>query len=351
MAIQLLREIHEQPLALARLLAGRRDAVREAAARIRAFCPAWVVIAARGTSDNAARYAQYVFGACNQLSVALAVPSLFTLYGAPPRLGRALTIGISQSGQSPDVVSVIEEARRQRGLTLAITNDLESPLAKAADLTLLLASGTEHAVAATKTYTNQLLMLAMLSAELSDDRQRQGELDAVPRAVDAALSATGSSGAAAMAELAMQYVNARRFLVLGRGFNYCTAFEIALKMKETSYVLAEPYSPADLLHGPVAMLDYGFPVVLVAPSGKASADVDALIDVLESRRARVIALTDREDVLARCASKIRVPEGVPEWLSPIVSVVPGQLWARSLAMAKGIDSDRPRGLSKVTLTR
>ncbi|HEY5944052.1 MAG TPA: SIS domain-containing protein [Kofleriaceae bacterium] len=348
MAIQLLREIDEQPGALARLLAQRRDAVRDVAARIRAFDPAWVVIAARGTSDNAARYAQYVLGAFNQQSVALAVPSLFTQYGAPPRLGRALTIGISQSGQSPDVVSVIEEARRQGGLTLAITNELDSPLANAADLTLLLASGTEHAIAATKTYTNQLLMLAMLSAELSDDQLRRDELDSVPHAVEAALGATD---AVTIGELAMQYANAGRFLVLGRGFNYCTAFEIALKMKETSYVLAEPYSPADLLHGPIAMVEYGFPVVVVAPSGRASADVHALIDELKSRRARVIALSDREDVLARTTSNIRLPAGVPEWLSPIVSVVPGQLWARSLAMAKGIDSDRPRGLSKVTLTR
>jgi glutamine---fructose-6-phosphate transaminase (isomerizing) len=347
-AIQLLREIDEQPGALARLLAQRRDEVREVAARIRVFDPAWVVIAARGTSDNAARYAQYVLGAFNQLSVALAVPSLFTQYGAPPRLGRALTIGISQSGQSPDVVSVIEEARRQGGLTLAITNEVESPLAKAADLTLLLASGTEHAIAATKTYTNQLLMLAMLSVELGEDPQRRDELETVPHAVEAVLGATDAE---VINQLALLFVNAGRFLVLGRGFNYCTAFEIALKMKETSYVLAEPYSPADLLHGPIAMLEYGFPVVVVAPSGKASADVHALIDLLRTRRARVIALSDREDVLARTTSHIRLPEGVPEWLSPIVSVVPGQLWARSLAMAKGIDSDRPRWLSKVTRTR
>jgi glutamine---fructose-6-phosphate transaminase (isomerizing) len=347
-AIQLLREIDEQPGALAHLLARRRDAVREAAARIRTFDPAWVVIAARGTSDNAARYAQYVFGAFNQLGVALAVPSLFTVYGAPPRLGRALTIGISQSGQSPDVVSVIEEARRQGGLTLAITNEIDSPLAKTADLTLLLESGTEHAVAATKTYTNQLLVLAMLSAELAGDRQRREELDAVPHAVEAALAETS---AAEMSGLAMHYMNAYRFLVLGRGFNYCTAFEIALKMKETSYVLAEPYSPADLLHGPIAMLEYGFPVLLVAPSGEASTDIGALMNVLDRRGARVIALSDRDDVLARTPSRIRLPAGVPEWLSPIVSVVPGQLWARSLAMARGIDADRPRGLSKVTRTR
>jgi glucosamine--fructose-6-phosphate aminotransferase (isomerizing) len=121
-------------------------------------------------------------------------------------------------------------------------------------------------------------------------------------------------------------------------------------MKETSYVLAEPYSVADLLHGPVAMIDYGFPVVLVAPTGRASDDVGVLLDLLRMRRARTIALSDRDDVLERASSGIRLPPGVPEWLSPIVSVVPGQMWARSLAIAKGLDPDQPRGLSKVTRT-
>ncbi len=346
MAFQLLREIDEQPGALARLLAMRRDPVRAAAARIRAFDPEWVVIAARGTSDNAARYAQYLFGGFNRLSVALAVPSLFTLYGTPPRLGRALTIGISQSGQSPDVVAVLEEARRQGGATLAITNDADSPLAAAADTSLLLAAGPEHSIAATKTYTNQLLLLAMLSAELAGDHERSAALETVPNAVAAALASCGG-----VDEVAMHFMNAGRFLVLGRGFNYCTAFEIALKMKETSYVLAEPYSVADLLHGPVAMIEYGFPVVLVAPSGRATDDVGSLIELLNDRGARTVALSDRDDVLARVTAGIRLPAGVPEWLSPIVSIVPGQMWARALAMAKGIDSDRPRGLQKVTRTR
>jgi len=343
---QLLQEIDEQPGALAALLAERRDQVRAAAAQIRAFDPEWVVIAARGTSDNAARYAQYLLGAHNRLGVALAVPSLFTLYGTPPRLGRALTIGISQSGQSPDVVSVLEEARRQGGATLAITNDPASPLAAAADTCLLLSAGTERSIAATKTYTNQLLLIAMLSAALEGDDERLAALETVPAAVDAALSACRG-----LDEIALHFMNAMRFVVLGRGFNYCTAFEIALKMKETSYVLAEPYSPADLLHGPVAMIEYGFPVVLVAPSGRASDDVDGVLDVLRGRGARTIAFSDRDDVLRRVTAGIQLPAGVPEWLSPIVTVVPGQLWARSLAIAKGLDPDRPRGLSKVTLTR
>ncbi len=348
MASQLLQEIDEQPAALARLLGERAAQVVEAAARIRAFDPEFVMIAARGTSDNAARYAQYLFGAHNRLSVALAVPSLFTQYGTPPRLGRALTIGISQSGQSPDVVAVITEARRQGGATLAITNDAASPLAIAADQFLPLAAGAEKSIAATKTYTNELLLIAMLSAALDDDggAARAAALAAVPAQVEQALVASRD-----LDDVAMSFAGATRFVVLGRGFNYCTAHEIALKMKETSYVLAEPYSAADLLHGPVAMIDYGFPVVLVAPSGVASEDVGALLDLLKWRRARTLVLSDRDDLLARGTASIRLPADVPEWLSPIVAVVPGQLWARALAIAKELDPDLPRGLSKVTRTR
>jgi glucosamine--fructose-6-phosphate aminotransferase (isomerizing) len=344
MASLLLQEIDEQPAALARLLVERRDAVRQAAARIRAFDPAFVMIAARGTSDNAARYAQYLLGAHNKLSVALAVPSLFTQYGAPPALGRALTIGISQSGQSPDVVAVLEEAKRQGGATLAITNDAGSPLALIADDCLVLSTGAEKSIAATKTYTNELLLIAMLSAALAGDDG--AGLAVVPEAVERVLA-----GSRDLEEIALSFAGQTRFVVLGRGFNYCTAHEIALKMKETSYVLAEPYSVADLLHGPVAMIEYGFPVVLVAPTGAGNEDLGSLLELLKWRRARTLAITDRDDVINRTSVAIRMPAGVPEYLSPIVAVVPGQLFARALAMAKELDPDQPRGLSKVTKTR
>jgi glutamine---fructose-6-phosphate transaminase (isomerizing) len=149
--------------------------------------------------------------------------------------------------------------------------------------------------------------------------------------------------------MAASFKAEQRFLVVGRGFNYCTAFEIALKMKETSYAVAEPYSVADLLHGPVAMIDEGFPVVLVAPSGQDSKDA-ALLELVEKRRARLIAISDRPEILARGEARITLPSGMPEWVSPIVAVVPGQMFARALAVAKGHNPDAPRGLSKVTLT-
>jgi glucosamine--fructose-6-phosphate aminotransferase (isomerizing) len=202
------------------------------------------------------------------------------------------------------------------------------------------------AVAATKTYTSQLLALAMLSAALERNPQRWAELERVPGWVDEVLEKTGD-----LAEQAAQFGGVQRLLVLGRGFNYSTAFEIALKLKETSYLAAEPYSVADLLHGPVAMIDRGFPVILIAPSGRTLEELPALLSLLEARGARVLTLSDAPEILWRAQSQIELPMGIPEWLSPIVAVVPGQLFAGALARASGNNPDRPRGLSKVTLTR
>jgi glutamine---fructose-6-phosphate transaminase (isomerizing) len=339
------REILEQPRVLQQLLLEGRPAAEEAARAIEEFGPEFVLIAARGSSDNAARYAQYLLGAHNRLAVALAVPSLFTLYDAPPNLERALTIGISQSGQSPDIVSVVTETRTQGGATLAVTNDPRSPLSRASHHTLLLLAGQEKAVAATKTYTTELFALAMLSAALEGNEQRWSALERVPGWVTEVIEMNAS-----LSEQAAHFRDARKLVVLGRGFNYSTAFEIALKLKETSYFVAEPYSVADLLHGPVAMIDRGFPVILVAPSGRAQADVPALLSLLEDRGAELLAISDLPDVLARANSRIELPTGVPEWLSPIVAVVPGQLFAGALAIASGQNPDQPRGLSKVTLT-
>jgi glucosamine--fructose-6-phosphate aminotransferase (isomerizing) len=287
-----------------------------------------VLIAGRGSSDNAARYAQYLFGAHNGLGVALAVPSLFTLYDAPPRLSRALTIGISQSGQSPDIVSVVREARAQGGITLALSNEPDSPLAQAAEYTLPLLAGRKLAVAATKTYTAQLFALAMLSAALEANPERWLALARVPTWLDQVLDQNAN-----FVPAVSEFRDASQLIVLGRGFNYSTAFEIALKLKETSYRLAEPYSVADLLHGPVALIDSGFPVMLVA------------------RGARILAISDAPEVLTRVKLHFELPLGVPEWLSPLVSVVPGQLFAGALALSSGENPDHPRGLSKVTLTR
>ncbi len=339
-------EIAEQPGALARLLKEGRAAAEETAARVRAYGPRYVVIAARGSSDNAARYAQYLFGAHNRLAVCLATPSLFTFYDAAPSLAGALVIGVSQSGQSPDIVAVVESGRKQGALTLAITNRPGSPLAAAAEHTLPLLAGEERAVAATKTYTTQLCALAMLSAALEGGEARWAQLSAVPGLVEQAIAA--NAGVEGKVE---RYRYADHFAVVGRGFNYSTAFEVALKMKETSYLVAEPYSPADLLHGPVAMIDQGFPVLLVAPSGRVLSDVAQLASRLEQRSAELLAISDDAGVLGRARVGLPLPAGMPEWVSPMVAVVPGQMFAVALARARGLDPDQPRGLRKVTETR
>lgn len=338
-------DLVEQPAALVRLLEEGRADAQAAAARIRALGPSFMVVAARGTSDNAARYAQYVLGVRNAMVVALAAPSVITRYGGAPRMAGALVAGISQSGQSPDIVAVVAEGRRQGALTLAITNDPASPLAQAAELVLPLRAGHERAVAATKTYTAQLMAVAMLSAALRDDEAGWRELETVPQAVAATIDLNRAG-----VEAAARFRDEDRLLVVGRGYNLATAFEVALKVKETCGVLADPYSSADLLHGPVALLQEGVPVMVVQPGSARFDDLDALVELAAARGARLITITDRASAVAAEAT-LAMPPGGPEWLSPLVAVVPGQMWAQALAAARGLSADAPAGLSKVTLTR
>jgi glucosamine--fructose-6-phosphate aminotransferase (isomerizing) len=338
-------EIHEQPAVLARLLAAEMEPAERLAAAIHQRHIQYVMIAARGTSDNAGRYAQYLLGALNGLPVALAAPSLFSVYGTPPRLGPALVLGISQSGQSPDIVSVLAEARRQGCLTAAITNEPDSPLAREADHVLALQAGPERSVAATKTYTAELAAIALLSAALSGDPAQRAALTAVPDAASRTLALAPD-----VARIAERYRFADRCVVLGRGFNYATAFEIALKLKETNYIASEPYSPADFLHGPLAMLDASYPVLAIAPSGPLRSELRGAMARIAERDAELLVISDDEETLAAGRLALRLPAALPEWLSPLVTVIPGQLLALHMVLARGRNPDRPRGLQKVTLT-
>jgi glucosamine--fructose-6-phosphate aminotransferase (isomerizing) len=304
-----------------------------------------VLIAARGTSDNAARYAQYLFGAHNHVQVALATPSLFSLYGTPPSLAHALVIGISQSGQSPDIVSVLAEARRQGRPTLAITNLEASPLAQTADYIIPLHAEKEQAIAATKTYTTSLTALAMLSACLEENAARMADIDRIPDLMQATLD-----GLALAINRTERYRYMERCAVLGRGFNYATAFEIALKTKELTRVVAEPYSSADFRHGPIATVTPGFPVIVVAPRGAVSQDLAELIDLLHRRQAELLIISDDTALLEKATLPLPIPAGLEEWLTPLVSVIPGQLFGMKLAEARGLNPDQPEGLKKVTET-
>ena len=233
-------EIFEQPERLASLLDAQKQTVFEIAKAIRSHDIHYAFLAARGTSDNAGRYANYLWGAHNGLPLALATPSLFTYYQSPPRLQNALVVGVSQSGQSPDIVSVLEEGRRQKCLTLAITNAPDSPLAGSADFVLDIQAGEEKAVAATKTYTNELMAIAMISAAMSNSAEYWQDLASVPHWADQVLALDEP-----IAQMAQRYRYMNHCVALGRGFNYATAFEWALKMKELTYIIAEPYSSAD----------------------------------------------------------------------------------------------------------
>lgn len=339
-------EIFEQPGILSSLLDDQKQAVLDIAKAIRVRDVQYAFLAARGTSDNAGRYANYLWGAHNRLPMALATPSLFTYYQSPPNLQNALVVGVSQSGQSPDIVSVLEEGRRQGCLTLAITNKADSPLAKTADFILDIQAGAEKAVAATKTYTAELIAIAMLSAALKDHEELWEQLASVPEWARYVLELDEP-----IARMTQRYRYMNQCVVLGRGFNYATAHEWALKLKELTYIIAEPYSSADFQHGPIAMIEGGFPVLAIAPKGKVHSSMkDMLTRLRRDKDAELVVISDDSDSLALAQSPIQLPPRIPEWLTPIVSIIPAQLFACHLTQVKGYDTEKPRNITKVTET-
>ncbi|QPC83573.1 SIS domain-containing protein [Phototrophicus methaneseepsis] len=338
------KEINEQAAVLERLLQEQHENVAQIAAAIRDFNPAYIMIAARGTSDNAARYGQYVFGSSTRLPVALSTPSLHTLYEAPPNLSKGLVIGISQSGQAEDVRRVLADARSQGALTVSMTNDEESPMAQAADHHIYLSAGLERSVAATKTYTAELTSVAMLATALSQNSEMVEQLTQLPDLMKSTLDMTAN-----IADWAERYRYMEQFAAIGRGYNYATAFEISLKVKELTYVIGEGYSEADFRHGPIATVNEGFPVIVVAPQGRALPQMLDLLDKLCNKKAELLVISNDSDALGYATKTMSIPEA-PEWLSPMLGVVPGQVLAMHLALVRGYAVDRPRGLTKVTVT-
>lgn len=341
----LYKEIHEQPQALSHFIQEQQSAVSALAAAIKARNISHIVIAGRGTSDNAGRYAQYLFGARNGFVVALATPSLFSIYKQPPQFNNALVMAISQSGKSPDIVAVVAEAKKQGALTAVLTNNPTSPLAQASDFVIDLCAGEEKAVAATKTYTAELAAIALLSAALADDDTMMMELNGLETAVSQTLTMNNTIQA-----LAPRYRYMARCVVIGRGYNYATAFETALKMKELTYSVVESYSSADFLHGPMAVIESGFPVILIAPAGMMVPEMAQFLHTLNGRKAETVVISDDKSLLDQARIALPLPYSVPEWLSPITTIVPGQLLSMHLAHTRDFDVDSPRGLNKVTET-
>jgi glucosamine--fructose-6-phosphate aminotransferase (isomerizing) len=342
----MLSEIHEQPEWVERATQSERGNAARLVAAMRARDVRFVIIAARGTSDNAAVYAKYLFEIVAGLPVALAAPSVYTLYDAKIRLDNTLVIGISQSGQGTDVVQALSYARGSGALTACITNSADSPITNVSDHVLLCHAGPEKAVAATKTYTTALAVVALLVGLFAEDDDLLKGLEGIPQQMTEVLT---------VAKTVEQSVERYRYMdecaVLARGINQPTALECALKMTETSYVVAKPYSGADFLHGPIAMVDSGFPCFLYAPAGRAYPFMLELALKIREREGEMLIVAHEKEILGLATTAIRMPVEVDELLSPLTCILPGQLFAYYLAKAKGGDPDSPRGLTKVTLTR
>jgi len=340
----MLSEIREQPEALERVLREEMDAVATLAAAARTRGVSLLFMAARGTSDHAAVYAKYLAEIVAGLPAALAAPSVFTLYGGRPRLDHALVLGISQSGRAADAIEVLRQARSGGQLTACITNDAASEMAQTAEFDLCCRAGLERSLPATKTYTTSLALVCALVAHLADRPDLLDELRRVPDLVREALALEARIGAQAE-----RYRYVQECVVIARGVNQCSALETALKLAETTYIRAHPYSAADFMHGPIAVVEDGYPCFLFAPAGAGLGPMREMAGELADRGGELIVLSNDADLLARAATPLPIP-AVSEFLSPLVGIVAAQLFAYHLALVKGRNPDNPRGLKKVTHT-
>jgi len=349
----MLREIHQQPAALERTLRGSLRAAERLRRRLEKGRPRLVILAARGTSDNAAVFGRYLLEITTGIPVALAAPSIFTLYRSAVSLDGTMVVAISQSGESTDTNMVLERARELGAVTVGITNSAASTLARLAEHRFFVRAGKERSVAATKTYTGQLLLLYLLAYALGA-AIRLDDLHRLPEWAEAAFRVE-----AEVADRAERYRFMREAVVVGRGLSYSNALEFALKLKETCYVVAEGFSSADFLHGPIAMVEPSFCVFVFAPCGVTWPSLEQMLAKLDQLKAETFIITDRGNrrVRNRAHRVVSIPENLAkrgplpaEIYTQIPYVIPAQLFAAYLAQEKGIDPDRPRILNKVTRT-
>lgn len=345
-------EMAEQPEVLRRILREGAPAAREVAGRIAAREPRFVLLTARGTSDNAALYAKYLVEVLLGRPAGLTSMSTTTAYGAHPDLTDCLVITVSQSGGSPDLLASAEAARRGGAITLAVTNNAGSPLARASEFHLDVLAGPERALPATKTYTAELLTLYLLvdglcagpaRTDAGGVRAREA-LEALPELARSVLDRRDE-----VRELAGRYRFAQRLVITSRGYGYPTAREAALKLMETTYIPASPYSGADLMHGPLAAVDNVSPVIAIVPDGRGGQALAPVLDRLRGRGADLVVIGERQQVAAASAG-FALPPGVPEEVQPILEILPLQRLAHEVAIARGQDPDAPRALAKVTRT-
>ena len=301
-----------------------------------------IVLAARGSSDNAALFGRYLLEITTGIPVSLSAPSVFTLYNAKLDFRRALVIGVSQSGEGVDINQVLEISKKSGAFTIGITNQADSAMAKIADETLLIHAGREKSVAATKTYTGQMLHFYLLASILGD---KKIDFERIPQFTNEVLKLKSE-----VEELVQRYVFMENCVVVGRGLNYGNSYELALKLMETCYVVAERFSSADFYHGPLAIVERRFPVILFAPKGITERSSLDLLERLKELHADSFSITNDKKIASLSSRSLFLPKDIDEFLSPIPFIIPAQLFAALLAEAKGLDADAPRSLSKITKT-
>ncbi len=340
----MMQEILEQPEALRRTFRAECEHAREFQAFARKQNFRLVVLVARGTSDNAARFGRYLVELATGLPVSMSAPSIHTVYRARLDLRQALVIGISQSGEGTDINLVLKAARRQGAYTLGITNEARSTMAKTVDDVFLVRAGHQRSVAATKTYTGQLLVFYLLACGLGS-LITIDEVSELPDRVEQTLKLVPE-----IRRLVERYRYMRACVVVARGINYANAFELALKLMETCYVVAERFSAADFLHGPIALIERGFPALVLMPPGRVFRELKSLTERLRRLRAETVVFSSANAQVPAATRIIRVPGDIPEIYTPIPYIVPGQIFSALLAEVKGFDPDKPRELQIVTRT-
>jgi glucosamine--fructose-6-phosphate aminotransferase (isomerizing) len=339
----MLAEIEQQPAALERTIKREARRIARFAASLKERRLRLIVLVARGSSDNAALFGRYLLEISTGIPVSLAAPAVHTLYHARLDLRDTLAIGISQSGEGTDINLVLENARRCGAMTLAITNETNSTMARLADETFLIHAGRERSVAATKTYTGQLAIFHLLARALS--RSQSVEVERLPELAAASLKLRQQ-----VEEMVERYAFMDHCVAVGRGLNYANAYEFAIKLMETCYVVAERFSSADFLHGPIAIVERNFPSFLFAPPGRTLGGMKELLGKLTALGAETVVISSEPSVLNAATRALKIPRRVSEMLSPIPYIIPAQLFAALLAEAKGLSPDRPRSIEKITRT-
>ncbi len=342
---KMLKEIKESPQALARVVQREGNRMERIVAAIEEQEISSVTFVARGTSDNAALYGKYLIESMIGIPSHLAAPSIVTIYKSKFRAERTLVIGISQSGEGTDVNEYLAHSRETGSMTVAITNTRGSGITKAASETIYLHAGREESVAATKTYVAQCAALLMLVSIWAKHKTALSLLPKLPEAAEQVLALEDNIRAGVE-----RYRFADQAVVLGRGYHYASAKEMALKLMETCYLPTQPFSIADFMHGPIAMIHEGFPTFLFITRGKMSSPMIEIAKNLHQKGTESVIFSNTTETKKYASTHFMMPRSLPEVATPITYIIAAQLFAYNLSVTRGLDPDKPKFLQKITKT-